>query len=63
MKIACRVLLALAALALLCSIGGKFLSSQHLFGFLPGAWWKLGMALAVFAMAVKIVIGEERPAA
>ena len=63
MKTACWVLLVLAALALLCSIGAKVLSPQHLFGFLPGAWWKLAMALAVFAMAVKIVVGEGRPAA
>ena len=63
MKIACRVLLALAALALLCSIGAKLLASQHLFGFLPIAWWRLAIAFAVFAMAVKIVAGEGRPAA
>ncbi|MBZ5640629.1 MAG: hypothetical protein LAO51_17975 [Acidobacteriia bacterium] len=63
MKIACWVLLVLAAAALLCSIGAKSLSAQHLFGFLPGAWWKLAMAFAVFAMAVKIVAGEGRPAA
>jgi hypothetical protein len=63
MKMACWALLVLAALALLCSIGGKLLSPQHLFGFLPSAWWRLAMALAVFAMAVKIVAGEGRPAA
>ncbi len=63
MKSPWGVLLALSALALLLSIGGKLVPAQHLLGFLPGAWWKLAMALAVLAMAGEIVVGKKRPAA
>ena len=63
MKIACWVLFALAAVALLCSIGAKLVTPQHLFGFLPIAWWRLALAFAVFAIALKVVSQEGRPAA
>ena len=59
MKNACWVLLALGVLAFLCSVGAKLLPAQHLFGFLPIAWWRLAMALGVFAIALKIVGGKE----
>ena len=55
MKNACWVLLGLGVLAFLCSVGAKLLPAHQLFGFLPIAWWRLAMALAVFAMALKIV--------
>lgn len=63
MKNACWVLLALGVLAFLCSVGAKVLPAQHLFAFLPIAWWRLAMILAVLAIAFKIVSGVERPAA
>ena len=61
MKNACWVLLALGALSFLCSIGAKVLPAHHLLSFLPIAWWRLAIAFAVLAMALKIVSGEERP--
>ncbi len=63
MKTASWILLVLGAIALLGSVGGKLLPSQHLFGHLPSAWWRLAMALVVFAMALKIVGGDGRPTA
>jgi hypothetical protein len=62
-KNVCWGLLVLGALALLGSIAGKLLPSQHLLGFLSGAWWKLGMALTVLGAAVKVVAGDGRPTA
>ncbi len=55
MKNACWVLLGLGVLALLCSVVAKLLPAQHLFGSLPVAWWRLAIALAVFAIALKVV--------
>ena len=58
MRNACWILLALGALAFLCSVGAKVLPAHHLLGFLPIAWWRLAMVLAVLAIALKIVSRE-----
>ena len=59
MKNACWVLLALGVLAFVCSVVARLLPAHQLFGSLPVAWWRLAVALAVFAIALKVIDGKE----
>ena len=58
-KTACQVLLGIGVLAFLCSIAAKLSPAHHLFGFLPIALWRVAMAFAVIAIALKVVDGEK----
>lgn len=63
MKNACWTLFSISVVLLLAGVYSKLMGPEHfLFGFTAVSWWRISMALAVYAMAIKI-LGESRAGA
>ena len=64
MKRASWTLFAVSVVLLLASVYSKLLGPAHfLFDYPAVSWWRISMALAVYAMALKILGSESRGAA
>jgi hypothetical protein len=56
MRIVCWILLALSALLFLLGVYSKFVGpGNFVMGFVPVAWWRAAMALAIYSIAFKMV--------
>lgn len=56
MRIVCWVLLGLSVLLFLIGVYSKFAGlGNFVMGFLPVAWWRAAMAMAIYSIAFKMV--------
>jgi hypothetical protein len=63
-KIVCWLLFALSVLTLLVGVYSKFAGATHqVLGSVPSAWWRAAMALAIYAIALKLLGTEGNKAA
>ncbi len=63
MRNACWTLFAVSVVLLLAAVFSKVMGPGHLlFGYAPVSWWRMSMAVVIYAMALKIVGQEGRAA-
>jgi hypothetical protein len=61
MKRACWTLFAVSVVLFLAAVYSKLMGPAHfLFGYPAVSWWRSAMALAIYAMALKIVAQDGR---
>jgi hypothetical protein len=61
MKRACWTLFAVSVVLFLAAVYSKLLGPDHfVFGYTAISWWRSAMALAIYAMALKIVAQDGR---
>jgi hypothetical protein len=59
MRMVCWILLGLSMLLFLIGVYSKFAGVEgYVMGFVPVAWWRAAMALAIYSIAFKMVHGN-----
>ncbi len=64
MKNACWTLFAVSVVLFLAAGYSKLMGPEHfLFSYAAVSWWRASMALAIYAIGLKVLSGETRVAA
>jgi hypothetical protein len=60
MKMACWILFGFSVLLLACGVYSVFAGQEYfLLGLRPAAWWRAAMAMVIYAIALRLIGGEE----